>query len=146
MYVINNVIVQDMTSYDVKRKHITISRISQFCMASYTYFKPVQIFLAFLFLKSQQLSRRESFVIFGILNIFRFIVNFVAYWFSCPRHVMAGAYSVTMFRPSFLPSFCHSVIISFRSLSKKQLHIFNSNLTYGYVMRKYRPSLNLVMV
>jgi hypothetical protein len=33
--------------------------------------------------------------------------------FLCPRHVMAGAYSVTLFRHSVLPSFSPSVILSF---------------------------------
>lgn len=30
-----------------------------------------------------------------------------------PRHGMAGAYSVSPFRHSVVPSFCHSVIIHF---------------------------------
>jgi hypothetical protein len=39
-----------------------------------------------------------------------------------------------------------SEILSFRSLSPKQLYIFNSNLTYGYVIRIYWSSLNWVIV
>jgi hypothetical protein len=37
-------------------------------------------------------------------------------------------------------------IFSFCSLSPQQLYIFNSNLTYGYVIRINWPSSNLVMV
>jgi hypothetical protein len=33
--------------------------------------------------------------------------------FLCPLHVMAGAYSVTLFRPSVILSFHPSVILSF---------------------------------
>jgi hypothetical protein len=35
---------------------------------------------------------------------------------------------------------------SFRSLSAQRYYTFHSNLIYGYVMIKYRPSSNLVMV
>jgi hypothetical protein len=37
-------------------------------------------------------------------------------------------------------------IFSFRSLSPQWLYIFNSNLTYGYVIRIHWSSLNLVIV
>lgn len=44
--------------------------------------------------------------------------------FLCPGHEMPGAYSITLFLPSFLLSF------TFRSLSPEPLHTFNSNLIY----------------
>ena len=50
-------------------------------------------------------------------------IHFVLKIFLCPRHKMAGAYSVTPFRHSVIPSFLHSGF-SFRSLSKSYMEIF----------------------
>lgn len=58
--------------------------------------------------------------------------------FLCPGHEMPGAYSITLFLPSFLLSF------TFRSLSPEPLHTFNSNLIYWCVIEIYRLSLNFV--
>jgi hypothetical protein len=70
-----------------------------------------------------------------------------------PRHIMAGAYCVTLFRHSVLSSFRPSVILKFRHqqfpfiILVTVAHIqLKFDISCGYIMRKYRSSSNLVMV
>ena len=60
----------------------------------------------------------------------------------CPCYEMAGAYSVTPFCPSIIPSFGHSGF-NFRSLSVSYMEIFKWNLVHRFVKRICRLSWNL---
>ena len=90
----------------------------------------------------------------SVVNLRQFLWDLCPFWnleywkytvfrtFLCPRHKMAGAYSVTPFRHSVLPSFRPSGF-SFRSLSKSYMDIFKWNLVHRFVTRIRRLSSNL---